>query len=180
MLIADDVGLGKTIEAGLVLREMMLRGRVNFVVIACPPSMIMQWHEELGQKFGIAATILDRNYLAQIRRRRGFGTNPWASGSCFLVSHRLLADETYASGLREILGTMRSNSMLILDEAHHAAQTSGSRYAIDSQFTRRYAISLRALNIASFLARRRTMGIQIVSPHFWRFLIHIALREVYP
>jgi hypothetical protein len=136
MLIADDVGLGKTIEAGLVLREMLLRGRVNFVVIACPPSMIMQWHEELGQKFGIAATILDRNYLAQIRRRRGFGTNPWASGSCFLVSHRLLADETYASGLREILGPMRSNSMLILDEAHHAAPASGSRYAIDSQFTR--------------------------------------------
>lgn len=136
MLIADDVGLGKTIEAGLVLREMLLRGRVNFVVIACPPSMIMQWHEELGQKFGIAATILDRNYLAQIRRRRGFGTNPWASGSCFLVSHRLLADETYASGLREVLGAMRANSMLILDEAHHAAPASGSRYAIDSQFTR--------------------------------------------
>ena len=136
MLIADDVGLGKTIEAGLVLREMLLRGRVNFVVIACPPSMIMQWHEELGQKFGIAATVLDRNYLAQVRRRRGFGTNPWASGSCFLVSHRLLADETYASGLREILGPMRSNSMLILDEAHHAAPASGSRYAIDSQFTK--------------------------------------------
>lgn len=136
MLIADDVGLGKTIEAGLVLREMLLRGRVNFVVIACPPSMIMQWHEELGQKFGIAATVLDRNYLAQIRRRRGFGTNPWASGSCFLVSHRLLADETYASGLREVLGPMRANSMLILDEAHHAAPASGSRYAIDSQFTR--------------------------------------------
>ncbi|MCZ0810604.1 DISARM system SNF2-like helicase DrmD [Roseovarius sp. EGI FJ00037] len=136
MLIADDVGLGKTIEAALVLREMLLRGRVNFVVIACPPSMIMQWHEELSQKFGITATVLDRNYLAQIRRRRGFGTNPWASGSCFLVSHRLLTDETYASGLREILGPMRSNSMLILDEAHHAAPASGSRYAIDSQFTR--------------------------------------------
>ena len=126
-----DEGAEITPRPRTLSREMLLRGRVNFVVIACPPSMIMQWHEELGQKFGIAATVLDRNYLAQIRRRRGFGTNPWASGSCFLVSHRLLADETYASGLREVLGPMRASSMLILDEAHHAAPASGTRYAID-------------------------------------------------
>ena len=130
MLIADDVGLGKTIEAALVLREMLLRGRVNFVVIACPPSMIMQWHEELSQKFGITATVLDRNYLAQIRRRRGFGTNPWASGSCFLVSHRLLTAETYASGLREILGPMRLSIAYFSAQRHiMAIQTALQRFS---------------------------------------------------
>ncbi|WP_109793989.1 DISARM system SNF2-like helicase DrmD [Minwuia thermotolerans] len=136
LLVADDVGLGKTIEAGLILREMLLRRRVDFTVFAAPPSMTQQWRDELASKFGISATIIDREHLAQVRRRRGFQANPWATGSFFILSHRLLNDETYVSGLREILGTTRARSMLILDEAHHAAPASGARYAIDSQFTR--------------------------------------------
>lgn len=54
----------------------------------------------------------------------------------FLVSHRLLIDETYTSPLRDWLGNLRPGTLLILDEAHHAAPASGSRYAIDSRFTR--------------------------------------------
>lgn len=136
LLIADDVGLGKTVEAGLILREMLLRRRVDFVVITVPPSMMLQWKDELATKFGLSVTIIDREYLAHVRRRRGFGANPWATGSCFLISHRLVNDETQIAGLRSILGTTRAQAMLILDEAHHAAPASGARYAIDSQFTR--------------------------------------------
>jgi len=47
MLIADDVGLGKTIEAGLILRELLLRRRIDFVLVAAPPSMTLQWQDEL-------------------------------------------------------------------------------------------------------------------------------------
>jgi len=47
-----------------------------------------------------------------------------------------LVDETYTAGLREVLGEFRPRSLLILDEAHHAAPAGGSRYAIDSQFTK--------------------------------------------
>jgi superfamily II DNA or RNA helicase len=79
---------------------------------------------------------VDREYLATLRRDRGFGTNPWEAGASFIISHSLLADETYVAGLRDLLGAFRPRSMLILDEAHHAAPASGSRYAIDSQFTR--------------------------------------------
>ena len=50
LLIADDVGLGKTVEAGLVLREMLLRRRVDFVVVSAPAAMITQWQDELAQK----------------------------------------------------------------------------------------------------------------------------------
>ena len=47
-----------------------------------------------------------------------------------------MADETYVGGLRDLLGDFRPRALLILDEAHHAAPASGSRYAVDSQFTR--------------------------------------------
>src|ERR1019366_761484 len=136
LLIADDVGLGKTIEAGLILREMLLRRRLDFVLVAAPAGMIPQWKDELEAKFGLTFTIVDREYLATIRRSRGYSANPWAVGSRFLISPSLLAEETYAAGLRDRLGTFCPRALLILDEAHHAAPASGQRYATDTQFTR--------------------------------------------
>ena len=136
LFIADDVGLGKTIEAGLIARELLLRRRVDRIVVACPPSMLEQWRDEMEARFGLTFTILDRAHVARMRRERGFAVNPWTTHSRFLVSHRLLIDETYASGLRDWLGRFAPQSLLILDEAHHAAPSSGARYAIDSQTTR--------------------------------------------
>ena len=135
LFIADDVGLGKTIEAGLIARE-LLRRRVDRIVVACPPSMLEQWRDEMEARFGLTFTILDRAHVTRMRRERGFAVNPWTTHSRFLVSHRLLIDETYASGLRDWLGRFAPQSLLILDEAHHAAPSSGARYAIDSQTTR--------------------------------------------
>ena len=136
LFIADDVGLGKTIEAGLIARELLLRKKVREIVVACPPSMLLQWWEELDSRFGLRFEILDKDYLQRVRRERGFGVNPWGTNSRFLVSHRLLIDETYAGPLRDWLGTFHAGSLLILDEAHHAAPSSGARYAIDSHITR--------------------------------------------
>ena len=48
LFIADDVGLGKTIEAGLIVRELLLRRRIDRIVVACPPAMLDQWQDELG------------------------------------------------------------------------------------------------------------------------------------
>jgi superfamily II DNA or RNA helicase len=135
LFIADDVGLGKTIEAGLIARELLLRKKVREIVVACPPSMLLQWREELEARFGLRFQILDKEYLQDVRQERGFGTNPWSTHSRFLVSQRLLIDEAYASPLRDWLGEMRPGSLLILDEAHHAAPSSGARYAIDSHIT---------------------------------------------
>lgn len=136
LLIGDDVGLGKTVEAGLVVREMLLRRRIDFIVVAVPPSMTLQWQDELEAKFGLTFDIIDRERLAELRRLRGFSVNPWATGSRFIISHRLLTDETYVAGLRDVLGVFRPRALLILDEAHHAAPASGAKYAVDSQFTR--------------------------------------------
>ncbi|MEO5340508.1 MAG: DISARM system SNF2-like helicase DrmD [Magnetococcus sp. MYC-9] len=136
LFIADDVGLGKTIEAGLVASELLLRRRVKDVVVACPPSMLTQWKEELESRFGLTFEILDREYMQRVRQERGFGINPWTTFPRFLVSHRLLIDETYVAPLRAWLDNLRPGSLLILDEAHHAAPSSGTKYAIDSKFTR--------------------------------------------
>ena len=136
LFIADDVGLGKTIEAGLIARELLLRRRIDRIVVACPPAMLDQWQDEMEARFGLAFTILDRAYVARMRRERGFSVNPWTTHSRFLISHRLLIDETYAAGLRDWLGEFAPQTLLILDEAHNAAPASGARYAIDSQITR--------------------------------------------
>ena len=136
LFIADDVGLGKTIEAGLIARELLLRRRIDRIVVACPPSMLEQWRDEMETRFGLIFQILDRSYVTRMRRERGFSVNSWTTHSRFLVSHRLLIDEAYASGLRDWLGEFAPQSLLILDEAHNAAPSSGIRYAIDSQITR--------------------------------------------
>jgi superfamily II DNA or RNA helicase len=96
--------------------------------------MVRQWQDELEAKFGLSFTLIDREHLATLRREHGYTANPWSSGSRFIISHSLMADETYVGGLRDLLGNFRPRALFILDEAHHAASASGSRYAVDSQF----------------------------------------------
>lgn len=136
LFIADDVGLGKTIEAGLIANELLLRRRVREIVIVCPPSMLRQWQEEMESRFGLVFQILDREYVEKVRQERGFGVNPWSTYPRLLVSSKLLIDEFYAAPLRDWLDNLRPGSLMIFDEAHHAAPASGSKYAIDSKITR--------------------------------------------
>ena len=136
LFIADDVGLGKTIEAGLILREMLLRQKIKRVVISCPPSVVRQWKDEMESRFGLTFIVYDRDFVAAKRRERGYGINPWKTHTRFIISHSLLRDEVYAAPLRDWLQDFSAGSMLILDEAHNAAPASASRYAIDSQLTR--------------------------------------------
>ncbi len=136
LFIADDVGLGKTIEAGLILREMLMRQKVRRVVISCPPSVVRQWQEEMESRFGLTFMMLDREFITARRQERGYGINPWMTHTRFIISHALLRDETYAAPLRDWLDDFCPASMLILDEAHNAAPASGAKYAVDSQLTK--------------------------------------------
>jgi ERCC4-related helicase len=136
LLIADDVGLGKTVEAGLVARELLLRRRIDFIVITAPPAMTTQWKDELESKFGLTFDIIDRERVSELRRLQGFSVNAWSTGSRFIISHSLLTEENYVAGLRDVLGEFRTRALFIVDEAHHAAPSGGGRYAISSQLTR--------------------------------------------
>ena len=68
LFIADDTGLGKTIEAGLIARELLLRKKVKTIVVSAPPSVLEQWKGELEDRFGLMFEILDRSYLTRMRR----------------------------------------------------------------------------------------------------------------
>ncbi len=124
LFIADDVGLGKTIEAGLIARELLLRKKVKEIVVACPPSVLPQWQDELEARFGLTFVILDKEYITRVRRERGYGVNPWTTHARFLISQRLLIDEAYTGRHARLVGEgdrdFRPGSLLILDEAHHA------------------------------------------------------------
>lgn len=76
LLIADDVGLGKTIEAGLVIQEMLLRHRARTVLIICPASLQEKWRVEMLEKFGLDFRVVDTAYIKQLRRDRGIHANP--------------------------------------------------------------------------------------------------------
>jgi SNF2 family DNA or RNA helicase len=136
LFIADDVGLGKTIEAGLILREMLMRQKIQRVIISCPPSVVRQWQSEMENRFGLIFKILDRDFIAAQRRERGYSINPWTTHNRFIISHALIRDEFYAASLRDWLSDFSPGSMLILDEAHNAAPASSSKYAVDSQLTK--------------------------------------------
>jgi len=136
LFIADSVGLGKTIEAGLILREMLMRQKVRRTVICCPPSVVRQWKDEMEQRFGLTFMIYDRDYVTAKRQERGYSVNPWTTHSRFIISQSLIRNETYAAPLRDWLGEFQGGSMFILDEAHNAAPASGTKYAIDSKLTR--------------------------------------------
>lgn len=144
LFIADDVGLGKTIEAGLVLQELLLRQRVEFVLVICPASVQLQWKEEMSKRFGLQFEVMSRKFIARRRKERGFGVNPWSTHRRFIVSHPIVRRPEYRDPLLAHLQTLGANepgsrakkSLLILDEAHVAAPASASKWATDSEITR--------------------------------------------
>ena len=77
LLLCDGVGLGKTIQAGLVLQELLLRRRIRRVLIVCPAMLQRQWRYELQRKFNLDFEIIDSESTFQLRRRLGIDTNPW-------------------------------------------------------------------------------------------------------
>lgn len=136
LFVADDVGLGKTIEAGLILQELRLRQRVDFVLIVCPAAICLQWQDEMWRRFGLRFEVMSRDFVARRRQERGFGINPWTTHARFIVSHHLLRRPEYRDPLLAHVGERARKSLLVLDEAHVAAPASATRYAVDSRITR--------------------------------------------
>src|SRR5258707_5852854 len=77
LVLADDVGLGKTIEAGLVALELLLRNRAKRIMIVCPPGLMVKRQDEMAEKFGLALTIVDSAQLNALRRSHGSAAHPF-------------------------------------------------------------------------------------------------------
>jgi hypothetical protein len=135
VFIADDVGLGKTIEAGLIAQELLLRQRIEFILIVCPASVCLQWRDEMQKKFGLHFEVMNRAFIGRRRQERGFGVNPWGTHTRFIVSHPILRRPEYRDPLLSHIGGRATKSLLILDEAHVAAPAGANRYAVDSKIT---------------------------------------------
>jgi len=140
LLIADDVGLGKTIEAGLVLQELLLRHRARNILIVCPASLLLKWQTEMTEKFGLEFRIVDTDYLRELRRSRGIHTNPWTSFPRLITSIDWLKNDIPLRRMREALPQVptypRKFDILIVDEAHNVAPSGSGNYATDSLRTR--------------------------------------------
>jgi superfamily II DNA or RNA helicase len=137
LLIADDVGLGKTIEAGLVAQELLLRHRARTILIVCPASLCVQWRDQMLEKFGLEFRIVDTELLRQLRRTRGLGVNPWSHHPRLITSIDWLKRDAPMRLMRETLPPgppqdPRRFDLLIVDEVHGAAPSGSGKYAIDS------------------------------------------------
>jgi ATP-dependent helicase HepA len=108
VMLADEVGLGKTIEAGLILHHLIVTGRANRAVIIVPDSLVYQWFVEMLKKFGLSfATINHESGLEP-------GDNPFEDQQLFLVSLRYLMQTKWLADLM----LEDQWDMVIVDEAH--------------------------------------------------------------
>jgi SNF2 family DNA or RNA helicase len=150
-LIADDVGLGKTIEAGLVALELVIRHRARKVLVVSPASLQIQWRDQMRDKFGLDFRIVDSELLRQLRRNRRLHVNPWTHHPRLITSIDFLKRERPLRLFREALPSPgeptypRRFDVLIVDEAHNVAPSGRGQYATDSL---------------------RTEAVRLLSPHF--------------
>jgi len=114
LLLADAVGLGKTIQAGLLLSELYQRAWVERALIVCPAGLRDTWQRELLNRFGISAAVLDQQSIADRIAQYPPGVNPWIADSIAIVSIDFIKRDEVLAALEGV-----PVDLLIADEAHH-------------------------------------------------------------
>ena len=124
LLIADEVGLGKTIQAGLLLRQAWLAGRAKRILILAPKAVLKQWQIELREKFNLHWPIYDGRQFTWYSDGQAIGKNEyrtrrrtWHKESVVLASSHLMRRRDRAA---EVLEKAANWDLVVLDEAHHA------------------------------------------------------------
>ena len=141
LLIADDVGLGKTVEAGLIAQELVLRNQARRILVVCPPSLCLKWQREMREQFGLGFEIVDTDHVHRLRRERGVGINPFRSHPRIIVSMEWIKFQSQMRWFDEFLPPdpnvyPRAFDLLIIDEAHRIAPSAIGKYAKDSLRTK--------------------------------------------
>lgn len=124
LLIGDDVGIGKTIEAGLIARELIDRGEVQRMVVLCPPHLAEQWQMELRDKFNIQAELVLASTASRLERACAVGESLFDVYPYTIVSLDFIKGER-----RRYEFINKCPELVIVDEAHTCAHTSVNRGA---------------------------------------------------
>lgn len=120
LLIADDVGVGKTIEALLIAREMLERRLIERFAIVCPPHLCEQWQDEIRTKLDIDAVIIRSNTQARLDREIQGDTSVFEYYRFQIISIDYIKSDT-----RKELFVLQAPELVIVDEAHTATQAVG-------------------------------------------------------
>jgi superfamily II DNA or RNA helicase len=126
-LLADDPGAGKTIMAGLLLKELTYRGLIERVLIVTPANLTDQWRRELKEKFGERFEVINRDTISAL-----FDENPWNARKRVITSIDFAKQDSHRSALEHA-----SWDLVIVDEAH---KLSATRYGNDLKKSLRYRL----------------------------------------
>ncbi|WP_126427601.1 DEAD/DEAH box helicase [Brevibacillus marinus] len=132
-ILADEVGLGKTIEAGLIVKEYMVRGLAKKVLVLVPASLVLQWTKELNQKFGIPAVAQKKEYM-------------WRQYDVVVASIDTAKRDPHR---RHVLAI--DYDMLIIDEAHKLKNKRTRNYQFVREIKKKYCLLLTATPIQNEL-----------------------------
>ena len=142
-LLADEVGLGKTIQAGLMLAELRQRGWCARALILTPPGLRHQWAEELRRRFDVRSNVIDAQTLATLAGSLPFDVNPWTIEPVVITSIDFIKQAEVLRALATELW-----DLVIVDEAHQAA-----------------VASLRHEAVRTIAARARHVVLVTATPH---------------
>jgi superfamily II DNA or RNA helicase len=122
LLIADDVGVGKTIEAGLIARELLDRGEVARIAVLCPPHLVEQWQQELTERFHLRAVALTSATVNRLERELPHGASLFDEHPIVVVSLDYIKSERHREHFLAI-----APECVVVDEAHTCAAAGQGR-----------------------------------------------------
>jgi superfamily II DNA or RNA helicase len=165
-LLCDEVGLGKTIEAGLVLSELLMRGLVRSVLVLVPPSLIEQWQGEMLRKFSIELTSQDD---PAFRER---GPAAWNDVDRVIASIHTAKREPHRSAI-----IARKWDMVIVDEAHHFRNRATQLWRLASEIEKQFVLLLTATPVQNNLEELFNL-VTLLEPGLLRTLKQFARQFV--
>jgi SNF2 family DNA or RNA helicase len=139
-MLCDEVGLGKTIEAGLIFAELKMRGLIRSALVIVPPSLIEQWQGEMRRKFSLELTSHDDPAF----RAKGIGA--WQDFDLVIASLHTAKREPHRSAILE-----RKWDLVIVDEAHHLRNRTTQAWRFASELQKQYMLLLTATPVQNNL-----------------------------
>jgi len=139
-LLCDEVGLGKTIEAGIILQELVVRGLARRVLVLTPPSLVAQWQGEMRRKFGLDFIVHDDPIF------REQGAQAWAAHDRIIASYHTAKREPHRAAILK-----QDWDLVVVDEAHHFRNRNTLLWQMASALRRKYILLLTATPVQNNL-----------------------------